>query len=185
MLKIQVTSQVISSPNQSLDQVEGEIFHLVAENRTLRKSLSEVCSLGPNSISPSVATDHLPDASGGVCPQVSEKNVTCYNGTKTIQVMQGRERKQDTHFGLFFGKKLPIDIYLSLCCLWTKKQMESLILFSARIVPDASCLKTGPTGPHWGQCVGHQRLSFSCFWVSDASKCGWCLCRPKRKKNKE
>ena len=42
MMKIHVTPQVISSPNQSIDQVEGEILHLVAENRTLRKSLSEV-----------------------------------------------------------------------------------------------------------------------------------------------
>ena len=42
MAKIKVASQVISSPNQSVDQVEDEIFHLLAENRTLKKSLSEV-----------------------------------------------------------------------------------------------------------------------------------------------
>ena len=45
MMKIHVTPQLISSPNQSIDQVEGEILHLVAENRTLRKSLSEVCAV--------------------------------------------------------------------------------------------------------------------------------------------
>ncbi len=42
MAKIKVASQVISSHNQSVDQVEDEIFHLLAENRTLKKSLSEV-----------------------------------------------------------------------------------------------------------------------------------------------
>ena len=42
IMKISLASQIIYSPNQSIDQVEEEMYHLVGENRSLKKSLALV-----------------------------------------------------------------------------------------------------------------------------------------------
>lgn len=41
-LKVSISSQVYSSPGQTFEQLEEEMYHLVAENRALKKSLGMV-----------------------------------------------------------------------------------------------------------------------------------------------
>ncbi len=47
MAKLSTTSQIMYSPDQSAEHVEEEVYHLVAENRILKKSLTEVNSIQP------------------------------------------------------------------------------------------------------------------------------------------
>ncbi|XP_013407592.1 gamma-aminobutyric acid type B receptor subunit 2 [Lingula anatina] len=41
MMKVSMSSQMMNSGNQSFEQIEEDMYHLVAENRTLKKSLTE------------------------------------------------------------------------------------------------------------------------------------------------